>query len=285
MRDDLYFAANTLALRLLLLVLLLLPASLLANNENDPAGARPAGMANAALSFTDIWSIYHNQAGLAYLDGITAGVFYENRFLMKEFNYSGIAAGMPLGNGAIGLSYTGFGFSVYNESKTGITYAMKLAKTLSASVQLNYQTTRINADNYGKQRNVTAELGMRMEVSEKVVVGAHVFNPFKAKLNDFNDERIPTVLRIGVAYQIGDDLLFAVETEKDIERTALFRGGIEYHPAEIFYLRVGASSEPNMLSFGVGFAFESFRFDLASSYHSQLGYAPQASLTYVPGKK
>ena len=73
--DDLYFAQNTSALRSLLLVLLLLPASLHANNENDPAGARPAGMANAALSFTDIWSLYHNQAGLAYIDGIAAGVF------------------------------------------------------------------------------------------------------------------------------------------------------------------------------------------------------------------
>ncbi len=257
----------------------------MANNENDPAGARPAGMANAALSFTDVWSMYHNQAGLAYIDGVAAGAFYENRFLLKEFNYSGLAAAMPLGNGAIGVSYSGFGFSVYRESKTGIAYAMKLAKTLSASVQLNYQTTRINADNYGSTSNITAELGVRMDVSQKVVVAAHVYNPLKAKLNDFNDERLPTILRLGMAYQISDDLLVALETEKDIDQKALFRGGIEYKPADILYLRVGASNQPNLLSFGIGLAFDSFRFDLAASYHSLLGYAPQASLTYTPGKK
>jgi hypothetical protein len=242
-------------------------------------------MANAALSFTDIWSMYHNQAGIAHLDGFAAGAFYENRFLMKEFNYSGIAAAMPLGDGAIGLSYSGFGFSVYQENKLGIAYAMKLAKTFSASVQLNYQTTRINADNYGSTSNVTAELGVRMDVSKKVVVAAHVYNPLKAKLNDFNDERLPTVLRLGMAYQISDEVLLALETEKDIDQKALFRGGIEYKPAEILYLRVGASNQPNLLSFGVGLAFDNFKFDLAASYHSQLGYAPQVSLTYAPGKK
>lgn len=264
---------------------LLCPLLAWANNENDPAGARPAAMANAALSFTDVWSLYHNQAGIAYLDGPTAGVFYESRFLMREFAFSGLAAAMPLGNGAVGLSYTGFGFSVYQENKVGLAYAQKLAKTFSASVQLNYHNTRINTDGYGSRSNVTAELGVRMDVSKKVVIAAHLYNPLRAKMNDFNNERLPTVLRLGGAYRISDDLLLAIETEKDIEQEPLFRGGIEYRPADILFLRVGASNQPGLLAFGFGFAFDAWRFDIATSYHNLLGYSPQASLTYAPGKK
>lgn len=276
---------NTTSLKPFLLLALLLPLGLLANNENDPAGARPAGMANAALAFTDIWSIYHNQAGIAHIQEFTAGAFYENRFLVNDFAYAGFAAAMPLGNGTIGVSYSGFGYSVYNESKTGVAYGMKLSDRVSAGVQVNYQTTRIRSENYGNVGVLSAELGLRVQVSERVAVATHLFNPTRAKLNDFNDERLPTVLRLGVHYQISDDVLFAAETEKDIDQKILFRGGIEYQPAEILYIRVGASSEPNLFSFGLGLNFESFRFDMAASYHSLLGYSPQVSLTYVPRKK
>jgi len=263
--------------------MLLLP--ICAFGQNDPAGARAAGMAHAGLTFTDIWSIYQNQAGLSQIEAPTAGAFYENRFLISELAFAGFAAATPLGEGAIGISYSGFGYSVYRESKVGLAYGLKLGQRLSAGVQLNYQHIRINAENYGSRGVLTAEMGLQMKLSERVTAAAHLYNPTRAKLDDFNDERLPTAIRLGVGYQVSDEVLLAAEAEKDIDQTALLRGGIEYHPVEIFYLRVGASTAPNLFTFGLGFAFEQFRFDMAASYHSLLGYSPQASLTYQPGKK
>jgi hypothetical protein len=247
-------------------------------------------MANSALTFTDIWSSFHNQAGLAYIDGFAAGAFYENRFLVDGMSFAGFAGAMPLGNGAIGLNYTNFGFSVYNEGKLGLNYGMKLSDRFSVGVQLNYQTTRIATEDYGNAGALTAELGARMEVSERVTVAAHLFNPTRATLidngdNALPDEKIPTVLRLGAGYQISDDVLFAGEVEKDIDQKALFRGGIEYQPVDIFFLRLGASTEPNLFSFGLGVKFDNFQFDLASTYNSLLGYSPQISLNYNPGRK
>jgi hypothetical protein len=268
----------------LTLILLLVPVITFAQ-INDPAGARPAGMANSALTFTDIWSIYHNQAGIAHLEHLQAGAFYENRFLVNELAYAGFAVASPLGGGSIGLSYGGFGYSVYRESKVGLAYAMKLGDRLSAGVQLNYQHVRINADNYGARGVLTAELGVQMQLSERVTAAAHVFNPTNTQLTEFDGERLPAALRIGLGYQISEEVLAAAEAEKDIDNQALFRAGIEYHPVDIFYLRLGASSSPNLFSFGLGFKFDQFSFDLAASYHSFLGYSPQASLTYHPSKK
>ncbi len=257
-----------------------------ASNENDPVGARAAGMGNAALGFRDIWSIYHNQAGLAHVDGFTAGAFYENRFLVRGMSFQGFAAANPLGeNGVVGLAYSGFGFSVYQEHNVGAAYAIKLAKNLSAGVRMNYHSTRIAADNYGQTSNITAELGVQMQVSKNVMVSSHLYNPFRAQLNDFNDERLPTILRLGAAYQIADDLVAALEVEKDIEQQASFRAGVEYQVLDVLYLRAGTSTEPTLFSFGLGVEFSNFRFDVASTYHSLLGYSPQVSLTYLPSAR
>lgn len=274
----------------LILIFAFLPLLTFSNNGNDPAGARQAGMANAALTFTDIWSSFHNQAGLGYVQGFTGGAFYESRFLVDGLAFAGFAAAMPLGKGAIGLNYSNFGYSVYNEGKLGLAYGMKLADRFSMGVQINYQNTTIAAADYGSRGVLTAEVGFRMEVSDNVTVAAHLFNPSRTTLIDNSDlsipdEKIPTVIRLGAGYQISEDVLFAGEVEKDIDQNALFRGGIEYQPADILYLRVGASTEPNLFSFGMGLKFEGFQFDLATSYHSLLGYSPQVSLTYNPGAK
>jgi hypothetical protein len=277
-------------LKKVLLIATFLPLLLWGQNGTDPVGARPAGMANAALTFTDIWSSFHNQAGLGYVENITAGAFYENRFLVDGMAFAGFAGAAPLGNGAIGVNYSNFGYGAYNEGKIGLAYGMKLAERLSIGVQLNYHNTRIAAEDYGNAGALTAEVGVRMEVSERVTIAAHLFNPTRTTLIDNDgsaipDEKIPTVIRLGAGYQISDELLFAGEVEKDIDQNALFRGGIEYQPVDILYLRLGASSEPSLFSFGLGLKFDSFQFDLASSYSSVLGYSPQISLTYNPGKK
>lgn len=288
-REDLYFAGKTDQVKWLFSIFVLVPLFAIGNNGTDPVGARPAGMANTALTFTDIWSSFHNQAGLGYIERFTAGAFYENRFLVDGMSFAGFAGAAPLGKGAIGLNYSNFGFGAYNEGKVGLAYGMKLAERFSIGVQLNYHSTRIAAEDYGKAGALTAEVGARMEVSERVTVAAHLFNPTRTTLIDNSeraipDEKIPTMIRLGAGYQISDEVLFAGEVEKDIDQDVSFRGGIEYHPVDILYLRMGASSGPSFFSFGLGLQFDSFQFDLASSC-SVLGYSPQISLTYKPHKK
>jgi len=271
--------------RLTFIFLICLPLLSYAGGETDPPGARSAGMANAGLNFKDIWSIYHNQAGLGYIEGPTASIFYENKFLVSKFAYAGFAGAMPLGGGTIGLSYTNFGYGAYNEGKVGLAYGMKLSRRFAVGVQLNYHNLSINTDGYGSKGALSADVGFRLEVGDKVSLAAHISNPTRTKLTDFADERIPTVLRFGVAYEISDDLMATGEVEKDIDMNPVFRGGFEYQPAEILFLRVGASSNPGLFAFGFGLNLDAFKVDLSTSYHNVLGYSPQISLTYAPGKK
>ncbi len=254
-------------------------------NGDEPAGARGAGMAYARLNYSDIWSIYYNQAGLARLEGPSAGAFFENKFFVKELGRGGFAASHPLGQGNIGLSYTSFGYAAYRESKMGLAYGMRLTENLSIGTQINYHHTRINAEDYGETGTVTAELGLMLDLSEKVSVAAHVFNLTRSELNEDFDERLPTLIRFGLNYSINKELRISGEVEKDIDFDEIFKMGIEYQPVESVFIRVGASNNPGIFAFGLGINWGAFQFDLASTYHTVLGYSPQASLTFVSTRK
>ncbi|HNK42135.1 MAG TPA: hypothetical protein PL002_13190, partial [Flavobacteriales bacterium] len=90
----------------LLITTLLVALITRAGGELWPVGARFAGMGNAGLTLVDLWSVSANQAGLAGINTVTAGVYAENRFLLKDLNFFGAAVAIPTKGGTFGLGAT-----------------------------------------------------------------------------------------------------------------------------------------------------------------------------------
>lgn len=264
----------------LLLFLICFPTFLFAGNDNIHFGGRSAGMGHASVTLSDVWSSHHNQAGLGWLTKVEAGVFAQNRFLVKEMNYIGFAYAHPVKSGAFALSFTNFGYSQYGESKLGLAYGLKFSERITGGVQINYHNTRIG-NNYGSASVLSSEMGLQAKLTSKLELGLHLFNPTQAKLNDFNDERIPTIMRLGMAYTFSNKVFITLEAEKDIDFPANFKAGIEYKANDKIYLRGGIGASPTAATFGVGVYHKGLKFDLASSYHQVLGFIPEVSLTYV----
>ncbi|MDQ3193176.1 MAG: hypothetical protein M3Q58_16450 [Bacteroidota bacterium] len=250
------------------------------SQNNNQLGARSAAMGNSSVAISDLWSVHHNQAGLAGLDKMQAGIYYENRFLIPELSLKGLALAMPVKNGVFGLSVSQFGFALYNESKVGLSYAQKLGEKVSAGVQLDYLNTFI-AEGYGNKGMITGEAGVQAELAPGLTIGAHIFNPFRVKLATHNNERIPTIMRLGLNYEISNKVLICAETLKDTDHKPVFRAGLEYNVIEQLYLRAGISSNPGMHTFGFGLNLKHFKIDFASSIHSVLGYSPMVSINYT----
>ena len=74
------------------------------------------------------------------------------------------------------------------------------------------------------------------EAVENLYVGAHMYNPTRSKIADYDDERIPTIMRIGLGYNFADKVFLSVETEKDLVNKAIFKAGIEYDFLKHIYL-------------------------------------------------
>lgn len=250
-----------------------------AGSENFPVGARSAGMANSTVMISDLWSVYHNQAGLAYLNNIYAGAYFENRFNISQLGIKSTAFVLPTNSGTFGASVTYFGYSKYNESKFGLAYAKKLSKHFSVGMQFDYLNTSIG-DEYGNKGAFVFELGLMAEPVENLLIGVHVYNPTRSKLAVYQDERIPTVFRAGIGYKFSKKVIVTVETDKNLDFKPTYKAGFEYHFIKGLYLRTGISANPNQNFFGMGYAFKSLSVDVAFSTHEVLPMTSHFSVNY-----
>jgi len=263
----------------LVLLFLFLSSLLFAGHDNTPQGGRSAAMANASVALSDFWSLQNNQAGLAYYNHLAAGFYYENRYLTQELSLKSGGFVIPTNSGNFGLNLTYFGYSKYNESKVGISFARSFGKVLAIGLQLDYLYTSI-ADGYGNKGLVTFELGLLSKINDHLTLGAHIYNPTNAKLAEYDDERIPAILKVGAAYSFDNNILISVEAEKDTEHDPILKFGLEYQIIEKIFVRGGVSSNPGLYSFGFGLNLDKLKIDFSSTIHQTLGYSPQISLYY-----
>ncbi len=246
-----------------------------------PVGARQAGLNHCSVALSDFWSIQNNQAGMALIKNLSAGIAYENRFLVPQMGTASLALVYPLKFGNMGISMSYFGYALYHEMKIGLAYARSFGPRLRAGVQLDYLQTGLG-DVYGSRSNVTFELGIQSDVNEHLTFGAYVYNPVRVKLSDYANEKIPAVFRFGVAYHFSGKLLTTAEVEKNTYyQPVILRGGIEYRYKKQFIFRVGFGTSQDIFSFGFGWYKKHMQFDIGTTMHQVLGFSPQTSLVFT----
>lgn len=271
--------------RLILSTFLIIPLLTKAGIDNAPLGARAAGLGGSSVALAgDLWCAHNNQAGLAFVREVQGGLFYENRFLVKALSMKAGAVAVPIKRGTFGLEVSSFGYTQYAENKYGLSYAMPFGQKFAMGVQVDYLSLRFG-ENYGKTGTASGEIGIIAKPLKNLTIGAHLFNPMRSKLAEFNDERVPTIMRFGVNYMFSEKVFITAEAEKDVDFKPVIRGGMEYRPIKEFYIRAGGGSNPGMTSFGFGIAMKNMRLDIASSFHAQLGFTPHVGLQYGIGDK
>jgi hypothetical protein len=243
-------------------------------------GSRSVAIGGASATYSDLWAAYNNQAGLARLKSISFGLTYESRFMIPELATGGMAVALPTKrSGVFALSISYFGYTVYNEKKIGLAYSKAFGDKVSAGIQLDYLSTHL-AEGYGDRNAFTMEAGIQAQLLKDLVIAAHVFNPTMTKLAEYDDERIPTTLKLGLGYTVSGKVILSVESEKSLTEKGIFKAGIEYHIVKALYLRTGLSTNPGLYSFGFGLELDRLSIDMVSSYHQVLGFSPQLTLSY-----
>ncbi len=255
-----------------------------AQSRNFQIGARSAAMGNASVSLSDVWSAQQNQAGLGFLTNISTGIYYENRFLLKELSVRAAVVALPIKGGTLGMCFTNFGYSLYHENKYSLSFSKTFGNHFSTGIAMDYLTTKI-AEGYGNKGVLTVEAGMLARPLEKLTIGVHVFNPTRTKLADYNDERLSTIIRLGADYAFSEKVVLAIETEKDISKKMNFKLGIEYKVATKLCLRTGLSTNPALSSFGFGMHLKNLTIDFSATHHPTLGVSPQLDWVYTFKKK
>jgi hypothetical protein len=145
---------------------------------------------------------------------------------------------------------------------------------------------QVSIEGLGSRRVVLGTLGGQIEVlPNRLTFGASLYNLSQTKLASYQDERVPTVLKAGLAYRPGTQVLLVVETEKDVERAANFKAGLEYRPVPVLAARLGLASLTEQASAGIGLATGSFQLDYAAAFQQALGFSHHLSISKSWGGK
>ena len=252
-----------------------------AGNESQPTGARKIALGNAYTGVgSDFWALYSNPAGLAGLDQMQAGVHFERRFLLSQLNYGAFGFAAPFKKKHIvAVDGSGYGFASYSEMRAGLTYATTVLERVNLGAKLNYTQTSILQ--YGSAGTFYLDLGVNTSLTENLNVGFHVFNANRAYIKKEIQEQVPTILSLGVAYNVSDKVLWVADVEKHINYQVAFKTGIEYKFHEKFCARAGMNTYPVSFHAGAGINLKNLQVDIANSYYLDgVGYSPQLSLSY-----
>jgi hypothetical protein len=269
---------------LILLALNLTVCSAVRAQNFRQIGSRQAGMAYASVALNDIWAFHNNPGMLGFLNETGAGVYYENRFFLKEFQYQGLVYAQPLKRGTLSVGGQYSGFNLYSTSRAGVGYALALSERLSMGVQINYMNVR-QPSYYGTKHGISGEFGLGVKVTSKWTFAMAINNLTRSNLADFQNERFETIFRAGTLYELSKRVIISTELEKDITFPLRVKVGMEYHPAEPFYIRAGAAVNATSLALGFGYVVKNIRIDLGSNYVQPLGFHTAASINFMFPKR
>lgn len=271
--------------RWVFVLFLVLNASFLyAGGNNETAGARSHALGNASVGLVDGWSTTNNVGALGLLNQYYVSSAFESRYFLPEAGFAALSFAGPLGGGSIGLVGHSYGYASYRETRVGLGYGRKLSDYIALGVQVNYVQVRI-ANDYGQASNVVGEVGMLVTPNEKLSIGMHVYNPTRSTLADFDDERMPTLLSLGVSYSFSDQVRWVAEVEKDLDNPVNLQSGLEYQPVDNLFLRAGYSTLSGSFAFGLGYQWKGLIFDISNQWDQNVGFGATASLGFSFGQR
>ncbi len=241
--------------------------------SNESCGARASAMGNAMVTVSDEWASFHNIAGIAAQKKYAIGLWYKNDFAVSAYQETAGHIVGPLWKGGVVASFYKFGNEQYSSTQIAVGYAHKI-NLVSLGVQAHY--LQISMEGLGVRRNMVVDFGGIVElVPSKIFFGAHLINPFQAKINH---DLLPVIMKAGLSYRPGKKTILNGEVEKDILYRPSIKLGLEYTPLSNFRIRTGINTNPFLNFFGVGFQNRSVQFDYALSKHPQLGYSHRISI-------
>jgi hypothetical protein len=259
------------------------PACINAQIVHSSVSATYPGLGAYSINHADVFSFHSNQAALAQVKNLSAGVYTERRFMLKELALYNASVVLPTHSGNFGLDTRYFGFADYNETQLGLAYGRRLGSKVDLGVQFNYYNVQIPY--YGNASVVNFEAGAILHLTEKLNAGIHVYNPVGGKFGKDEQEKLSSVYSGGIGYEASDKFFISAEIEKEEDQPVNVNAGLQYKFLPQLLARGGISTATSSMYFGIGVAWKSVRLDVTTSYHQQLGITPGLMLIFNPDKQ
>lgn len=243
-----------------------------AQQIRSPALASYPAMGAYSRNFTDVFSFIHNQAALSKIRKPQAGIYAENRFMLKELKLVTAVAAIPFQKGGAGLSVNYSGYTNYNETQIGLAYGRALGDKANVGIQFNYNAHR--TEGYDNLTAVCFEIGAVFHLSEKMHTGIHAYNPVGGRFSQLSGEKLAALYTLGLGYEASEKLLINTELVKEEMQPVSVHAALHYAFEKAFYMRCGIASGYERSFAAIGLNRKDFRLDMSLSWHRLLGLTP-----------
>lgn len=245
-------------------------------------GARSYAMAGASVFDTDAWATRNNPAGLAGVSGFSAGGCSTMGYLITSLLTHQLAVAVSHGGGAFGGMLQQRGWGDFREGSFSLGYGRMLKSGFRAGMHADYVHRSVR--NHLREGALSIGMGIQVRIGADWWLGSYVQNPIVLRWPDA--EPLPTFMRIGFQWEASANARLFVELEKGLFSPLIIRAGLEYTLNNHFFLRFGSSSGAEALSFGFGYEHKgNVQFQVANSWHLQLGWSPALGVLIVPGQR
>lgn len=248
-------------------------------------GARPVAMGEAFTAVADDGSAsFFNPAGAAWIKKRIFAASY--RFLEFDRRHGYLSLIVPVqGEASLGFSWVNSSVGEVlerddigqvtgelkdHQNQAAVNFAKRFTKALSAGANVKYlQKTVAGVSAYSIAFDLGAQFRFRdlrrwqghpLSGFSLGFAAENIFARFTFNSSDYygqfgglgasTTDTVPINLRLGASYQVREDLLFSVDTEKNLKQKAFFHAGGEYWYKKVFAARAGVSH--GKVSFGAG---------------------------------
>jgi hypothetical protein len=308
---------------LTLLLIIVLAGAVCAKSSLDlgiaGVGARPMGMGRSFVAVADdVNALFLNPAGMAFQD--SWALTSMSTKLLNRVDYKLIGGIYPTDQGTFGIGYvtlaTPAGYATtdlaslasatpisYGSSMLILSYAYDLGQQIEGNTpgdlafggNLKLLSSQFEGVDNANASGMEVDLAVLYKASDAVTLGANLQNTLFSsddggfKWSSGTTEDIPSVLKLGVAYHVKQDLLVSLDSDINIgnDQPALLHTGIEWSPTSIITLRTGIDQDTsstynltagtsikiNGVSFEYAYRHDGSQGDLSNHYFS-LSFSP-----------
>ncbi len=238
-------------------------------------------IANIQTARTDNWTTFQNPASLDQSERFQFAAQYENQYLLADLNTATVqfAYCNPYVN--VGIGYSFFGYSKYQEMMAGITLSRRFGR-FTLGVGGNYMTVYAG-DELKYRGTFLPELGATVNATDNFTIGVWAFNPFMQQIAVTDGEKHPvsSVYSLGTDYRFYTGFHWSVQADYDPTTTWRVATSLEWQCVEQLVVKVGAYYYQQLIGcLGFGLRLSGLQIDTHFELNPRLGLTIQARVGY-----
>jgi len=249
-----------------------------------PLASRSVAMQSCDVAYPGLWSCATNPAGIAFMNELSCGMMYENRYGLPELSTRSVAISLATGLGNAGVLVSRFGSMEMHHTRVGLCVARGFGHMVSAGFQMNYYSQFVQPS--GHYGCLVSNAGWMVTPVDGFTLGMQVFNPEQAALSYPGFvKKVPSYFSVGFAWRINSFCYLYGECDKFFDLSPFFSTALEVSVNSHFQWRGGYSLNEKKLGCGLSLKLNRLCFDLGAAFYHPLGMVSTVSLSYQIVKK